>query len=562
VSGARFAWVLAWAPVGLCGGVATVPEPPVWWGGLVEVEQVSAWAPELGELDAVVRRGVREAGLRERPGSWVNAVRGPVVVAGLRVEGEHAERLVGELRMRVSHPGGASWNRIVLRWYGAGERRTPELSALSARVAGVEAGTAREGTLLTLVPATPVLPGETVDVQLSFVIEVPDLTEALPDRDYSNTEDHGLYGRWGQSGEVSLAHVLPQLSRFDGASWDTRPLARNGEHGDLDLQDVVLVLDRPASLRPVVGGVWLGEQASEGRVRSVHALPLVRDTSLVLSRGWQQASAEGGGRTVRVSLPTGWRSGWSAQGTADEALQVWTLLEQQVGQAPWSELDLAAVPARGDALATELSTLVLLHGTRHGVRPLSVVAHEVAHQWWYAIVGSDSAGEPWVDEAVASWTAAWAVGVIAGPSARASDLMREELFARQMEPVYRPAATLPAGEYSYGEYAVAVYGRATLFLEELARRGGDERMLGALRRWYTDRAGERGTGEELMAVLREAFGEQEVASAAALWLDAFTPPPLVPVAPLPEEPEPTKDKRTGGDREPGGARGSRVNKIE
>jgi hypothetical protein len=32
------------------------------------------------------------------------------------------------------------------------------------------------------------------------------------------------------------------------------------------------------------------------------------------------------------------------------------------------------------------------------------VAHEVAHQWWYGIVGDDEYGEPWLDESFASWS--------------------------------------------------------------------------------------------------------------------------------------------------------------
>ena len=35
-----------------------------------------------------------------------------------------------------------------------------------------------------------------------------------------------------------------------------------------------------------------------------------------------------------------------------------------------------------------------------------VVAHEVAHQWWYSLVGNDQIDEPWLDEAFAQFTTA------------------------------------------------------------------------------------------------------------------------------------------------------------
>ena len=34
-----------------------------------------------------------------------------------------------------------------------------------------------------------------------------------------------------------------------------------------------------------------------------------------------------------------------------------------------------------------------------------VVAHEVAHQWWHGLVGSDSRDHPYVDEALAQLVA-------------------------------------------------------------------------------------------------------------------------------------------------------------
>ena len=32
------------------------------------------------------------------------------------------------------------------------------------------------------------------------------------------------------------------------------------------------------------------------------------------------------------------------------------------------------------------------------------VAHEVSHQWWYNLVGSDQVNAPWQDEALAQWS--------------------------------------------------------------------------------------------------------------------------------------------------------------
>ncbi len=33
-----------------------------------------------------------------------------------------------------------------------------------------------------------------------------------------------------------------------------------------------------------------------------------------------------------------------------------------------------------------------------------IVAHETAHQWFYSLVGNDQERDPWLDEALASWS--------------------------------------------------------------------------------------------------------------------------------------------------------------
>jgi aminopeptidase N len=38
------------------------------------------------------------------------------------------------------------------------------------------------------------------------------------------------------------------------------------------------------------------------------------------------------------------------------------------------------------------------------------VAHELAHQWWYGLVGDDQYTAPWLDEAFATWTQGWFSG--------------------------------------------------------------------------------------------------------------------------------------------------------
>jgi aminopeptidase N len=50
------------------------------------------------------------------------------------------------------------------------------------------------------------------------------------------------------------------------------------------------------------------------------------------------------------------------------------------------------------------------------------VAHEVAHQWWYSLVGNDVQTESWLDEALASYSQIVYQEAIHGPAAAEGEL--------------------------------------------------------------------------------------------------------------------------------------------
>ncbi|GAB1471502.1 M1 family metallopeptidase [Chloroflexota bacterium] len=93
--------------------------------------------------------------------------------------------------------------------------------------------------------------------------------------------------------------------------------------------------------------------------------------------------------------------------------------------------------------------------------------HEIAHQWWYSLVGNDQAYEPWLDEALATYS--------------------ERIFFENNYPAniswwwqfrinyFKPTGYVDATIYDYGSfraYTNAVYFRGALFLDDLRERMG------------------------------------------------------------------------------------------
>lgn len=62
------------------------------------------------------------------------------------------------------------------------------------------------------------------------------------------------------------------------------------------------------------------------------------------------------------------------------------------------------VRAPMDASGMEYSCLAVVNDKLSQKEAKEVIAHEIAHQWWFLKVGNDQASEPWLDEALAEFS--------------------------------------------------------------------------------------------------------------------------------------------------------------
>jgi aminopeptidase N len=149
------------------------------------------------------------------------------------------------------------------------------------------------------------------------------------------------------------------------------------------------------------------------------------------------------------------------------AAQALRVFSDRYGPYPYTELDLVSTPTL--ALGIEYPGMIAI--TQDIIAPgdvyfESTVAHEVAHQWFYGLVGNDQLDDPWLDEALAQWATLQYFTDEHGPGAaagfRASLTGRWERTAGELIPI-----GLPVAAYSGGEYGSIVYGRGPLFFEAL-----------------------------------------------------------------------------------------------
>jgi len=120
-----------------------------------------------------------------------------------------------------------------------------------------------------------------------------------------------------------------------------------------------------------------------------------------------------------------------------------------------------------------------------------VVPHEVAHQWWYAQVGSDQHESPWLDEAIATYSE-W---LFAGDAET-----RFPNTAIPAAPLNSPVSAFP----DLASYQQTTYVYGAQLYRDLARDIGEETLIRGLRSYAQEHRFGTATDEDLVSSLSEA----------------------------------------------------------
>jgi hypothetical protein len=219
--------------------------------------------------------------------------------------------------------------------------------------------------------------------------------------------------------------------------------------------------------------------ASEGGTEEYVAHD-VRDFNFSASPRYSVWSETYGG--VQFDYYTDELSRATLSGLARTAFDRYTEL---VGAYPYSRLVIAET-ANGEGM--ESPGMVWIPRTTSKANRRYLVRHEIAHQWFYAVVGNDQARDPFADEALAEMLTRTIVG-------RRGSNCAESTLDRS---VY---------DYSAWCYYEIVYIQGAQYLYDYRQRVGDEAFWSGIRLYYERYAFKVGGTLELLQTLDEVAPE-------------------------------------------------------
>ena len=379
-------------------------------------------------------------------------------------------------------------------------------------VGGKTARAKRDRALVT-VPAPPKASGKVV-VGMRFSYRAPragtthgrPLTQATIGL-LSTHPDVSQFGHWFPLWLPPGADADPALSGF-------------GDIGNFAAGAVTARVRVPTGYDVVSGGVTVDRQESAGHTTVTESGVGLRDLSLAIGRGLHSASAQFGDVTVRATGPASVDVDAAARaGAAD--LQT---LAGLYGPYPWSELDIVAVSLGPDAGGMEWPGAVWIAGLENGTGGVGSLAvdHELAHQWWHALVGNDSIRTPVVDEPLAQYSMCLVAAQqndVGGECGGLGGGLGVPGGATANNCADRPTTAFASSD----EYGALIYDQAPGFYFALAGVAGRDATVAALRDVVARHAFGIITPAELRDEIAAALPGQ-VDTVRALW-DGYIGPP-------------------------------------
>jgi hypothetical protein len=395
-------------------------------------------------------------------------------------------------------------------------------------------------------------------IRLGFAYTVPELEEPsiLDTLLGASIEpaDVGLLGRYDDG--VALGHWFP-LYLPPGAASSPR-LAGVGDLGNFATGTFRATLRVPATWKLVSSGVTVA-RSQRGRVATYrnHGQRL-RDFGVYLGRDLRVAERRLGRTTVRAwARPEHAGRLGAVLDTAADALR---LFGDHFGEYPWQELDVVDTPLGpgvggmewpsmvwigSDAFAGNIPGLgglgdllgpggplsglldrdaldeLGLGGTLDGLETSAdwVIVHEVAHEWWFSLVGSDSLSSAVLDEPLAQYSSClfWRELRPAQAAAACEANMTAQYRAARMLGIEDAPADQPTSAFDSAlQYGAVVYGKAPGFYLELERRLGRKALVAGLRAYVRANAFGVAAEEDLLAALTQA-APPRAAEIRGLW---------------------------------------------
>jgi aminopeptidase N len=335
-------------------------------------------------------------------------------------------------------------------------------------------------------PAT-VPPGASITVEMQWQARIPNIAY-----------------RYGcKNGVFMLGNFYPVLNVYSDYGWHNSYNSVFGDPFCFNCADYVVRVNIPENYSLVSTGVNM-ETIAEDNGRETHIIQAknARDFCLAVMYDYTQEKARIASADILCYAPAGNTA--RQREILGQSRQILNYYACHFGSYPYQDFKVVFVPMQGFH-GMEYSGVIFLQEEflapdYDKERSHFLLAHEIAHQWWYSQVGNDQIREPWLDEGLANWS---------------SYKYLQDIIGKKPPAVKRFPDGINLGVelreiYSTREYYLTAYTGGEEFWFGLEEQLGTEKVIQVLRRYLADYRYQIATTSNLQDVIkREAHQDMD-----------------------------------------------------
>ncbi len=306
-------------------------------------------------------------------------------------------------------------------------------------------------------------PGQAIEVYIQWEIKIPQAA-------YRYGSNRSIY---------MLGNFYPALNLLTSDGWHNSYNSVFGDPFCFPCADYHMEINIPQGYELVSTGENQDTIAVDSG-REIHLVKALnaRDFCMVVVYDYSKVSSGFQNTSLRCYAPPGAMD--KARQVLEQSRDIFNYYACTFGSYPYKEFKIIFVPMKGFH-GMEYSGIIFLReeflNTSSDSRENEfLLAHEIAHQWWYSVVGNDQVKEPWLDEGLANWSAYKYLyerkGYKPPPESHKPEGIK---LTRELKDIY-----------SAQEYYGTAYAGGEAFWFGLEDELGSEQVIKVLRKYYAD----------------------------------------------------------------------------
>lgn len=319
-------------------------------------------------------------------------------------------------------------------------------------------------------------PDEMIKIEIGFFVKFANINHRLG------------YGE----NTINIGNFYPIACVYENGKGFRKDLySSNGDPFYSEVANYELNFTFPSEYKIASSGEVVASEKIDNLIKIALKSEKMRDFSLILSKKFKIESEMCGKTKINYY---GYQEDENTEECLKACVDALKTFSDAFGDYPYSELNIAKSNFVYGGM--EYPGLVIISDEYKNQKDINyVIVHEIAHQWWYAVVGSDQIGHAWQDEGLAEFSTLLFFKNNAEYGENYKDMISSATASYKLfEKVYKNIRGYFDGRmdrtiYDFDtepEYTQLTYTKALLMFDSIMQDIGEKKLIRGLKKYYEE----------------------------------------------------------------------------